>query len=403
MQSVDVAVVGGGLAGSTAAGMLGRAGCSVVMIDPHPVYPPDFRCEKIDGPQLRILEKTGLAGPVLRVATPDRESWVARFGRLIEKRPGDQLGILYHTLVNTIRAEIPKDAAFIFAKAAEISTSDDRQTVKLSNGEEISARLVVLANGLNIGLRQKLGITREVVSAPHSISIGFDIAPVDRPNFEFPALSYYFDRPAERMAYLTLFPIGSSMRANLFGYRDLHDPWLRQLREQPEATLFAAMPGLRELTGNFAVTNFITIRPVDLYVSNGHRQAGIVLVGDAFATSCPAAGTGAGKVFTDVERLCNVHIPRWLSTAGMGAEKIGAFYDDPVKRAYDKHSFAKAYHLRSLSIDNGWSWRARRWGRFATRLGIGLARQARTLSFPLRWAGGERPAPQQRVRVRSGI
>ena len=61
------------------------------------------------------------------------------------------------------------------------------------------------------------------------------------------------------------------------------------------------------------------------------RQAGVVLVGDAFATSCPAAGTGTGKVFTDVERLCNVHIPRWLATPGMGADKIAAFYDDPVK------------------------------------------------------------------------
>jgi 2-polyprenyl-6-methoxyphenol hydroxylase-like FAD-dependent oxidoreductase len=401
MRSVDVAVVGGGLAGSIAAAMLGRAGLRIVLIDPHPVYPPDFRCEKIDGPQLRILEKTGLAGPVLRVATHDRESWVARFGRLIEKRPGDQLGILYDTLVNTIRTEIPKAAAFIHGKAAEITTSADRQTVNLSNGEEISAGLVVLANGLNIGLRQKLGITREIVSASHSISIGFDIAAVNRSNFEFPALTYYFDRPAERMAYLSLFPIGSSMRANLFGYRDLLDPWLCQLREAPQETLFAAMPGLRKLTGDFAVTNFLKIRPVDLYITNGHRQPGIVLVGDAFATSCPAAGTGVGKVFTDVERLCNVHIPRWFSTAGMGGEKIEAFYDDPVKKAYDKHSFAKAYHLRSLSIDNSLSWRARRRARFLIRAGIGAARQARLSRFAPAWTGRARPVVQQRAR--SGI
>ena len=58
----------------------------------------------------------------------------------------------------------------------------------------------------------------------------------------------------------------------------------------------------------------------------------MVLIGDAFSTSCPAAGTGTGKVFTDVERLCNVYIPRWFATPGMGAEKIAAFYDDPVRR-----------------------------------------------------------------------
>ena len=50
-----------------------------------------------------------------------------------------------------------------------------------------------------------------------------------------------------------------------------------------------------------------------------------MVVGDAFATSCPAAGTGTDKVFTDVERLCNHYIPLWLKTPGMATAKISAF------------------------------------------------------------------------------
>ena len=34
------------------------------------------------------------------------------------------------------------------------------------------------------------------------------------------------------MAYLTLFPIGTRMRANLFVYRSFDDPWLRELRRR---------------------------------------------------------------------------------------------------------------------------------------------------------------------------
>ena len=34
---------------------------------------------------------------------------------------------------------------------------------------------MVLANGLNIGLRRNLGIERQIVSPCHSISIGFDL------------------------------------------------------------------------------------------------------------------------------------------------------------------------------------------------------------------------------------
>jgi 2-polyprenyl-6-methoxyphenol hydroxylase-like FAD-dependent oxidoreductase len=377
MRQTDIVIAGGGLAGSTAAAMLGRAGYGVTLVDPHGVYPPDFRCEKIDGTQAAILRKTGLADAVLRAATLDGESWVARFGRLLEKRPGDQHGILYDTLVNTMRGEIPADVTFIQGKVADIATSDDRQSVTLSSGEEISARLVVVANGLNIGLRHKLGMPREDVSKTHSIMLGFDLVPVEHASFPFPALTYYGERPSDRTAYITLFPIGATMRANLCIYRDMDDPWLKAFRAVPRASLEALMPGLATITGAFDIPGAVKIRPADLYVTTGVRQPGVVLVGDAFSTSCPAAGTGTSKVFTDVERLCNIHIPRWFGTPGMDAAKIVEFYEDPVKRACDAHSTAKAFDLRSLSVDPRFTWAARRWVRFLARMGIGLLRRAR--------------------------
>lgn len=377
MRYTDIAIVGGGLAGSISAAMLGRAGIPATLIDPHVTYPPDLRCEKLGGAQLDILRKTGLAEATLRATTHDGHVWISRFGYLVDKRPSDQYGIMYDTLVNTMRGEIPPDVETIHAKATSISTSGERQRVVLSNGEVISARLVVLANGLNIGLRHLVGIERRIVSACHSITLAFDFAPTGRTAFAFPALTYYPERSTDRMAYLTLFPVGNVMRANMMVYRGMDDPWLRQFREAPEKTLRAMMPGLRRMAGDFEVAGPVKIRPADLYVTEGHRQAGIVLVGDAFATSCPAAGTGTDKVFTDVERLCNVHIPNWLASEGMDAEKIAAFYDDPVKTACDAWSTGKAYHLRSLTIDNGVRWRARRWARFLARLGQGTLRRVR--------------------------
>jgi 2-polyprenyl-6-methoxyphenol hydroxylase-like FAD-dependent oxidoreductase len=377
MRDTDILVAGGGLAGSAATAVLARAGANVVLVDPHAVYPPDFRCEKLDGDQVRLLEKIGLAQSILPATTPDKDVWVARFGHVLEKRPSDQHGIVYHNLVNTVRAQIPPGTQFVRAKVTKIATSSDRQTVALSDGQEISARLVVLANGLNSGLRQALGMARRDLSPCHSITIGFDMEPVGRSSFDFRALTYYTEHVADRMAYLTLFPIGPKLRANLFVYRDMRDPWLRQLREAPLETLSALMPRLTKLTGDFAVTGFIKIRPADLYVTEGYRRPGIVLIGDAFATSCPAAGTGARKVLNDVERLCNVYIPNWLASDGMGEEKIAAFYDDPVKQACDAHSAAKAYYMRSLSIDTALPWKVRRWSRFFGRLGVGLLRESR--------------------------
>src|SRR4030081_4050078 len=90
MRYTDIAIVGGGLAGSTAAAMLGRAGIPAIVIDPHTMYPPDLRCEKISGDHVTILRKTGLAEATLRAATLDGRVWLGCFGYLLDNKPRDQ-------------------------------------------------------------------------------------------------------------------------------------------------------------------------------------------------------------------------------------------------------------------------------------------------------------------------
>ncbi|UWU80330.1 FAD-dependent monooxygenase [Bradyrhizobium huanghuaihaiense] len=375
MRYTDIAIIGGGLSGSTAAVMLGRAGISAVLIDPHETYPADFRVEKLSGEvQVERFLKTGIAESVLRRATYSGENWIARFGHLLDKAPSRQFNILYDSLVNAIRDEIPASVGRICAKAIAVETSAERQRITLSNDETISARLVVLANGLNVGLRHQLGIARKIVSACHSISIGFDVVPAGRNAFDFPALTYFSERPSDRIPYITLFPVGTRMRANLFVYRGFDDPWLRELRRVPAETLHAALPRLERITGPFDIPGELKIRPVDLYVNDASGQPGLVLVGDAFSTSCPVAGTGCDKVFTDVERLCNVYIPRWLASDGMDAAKVATFYADPVKRACDEWSAAKAFDFRSVSTATSPYWTAQRWARFIAWSVQGLLR-----------------------------
>ena len=372
MRYTDVAIIGGGLAGSTAAAMLGRAGIPAVLIDPHEVYPPELRCEKLGGEQLELLRRTGLSETTLNATTLDGEVWEARFGRIVAKKPSDQHGIMYDTLVNTIRGQIPPPVEMTIAKVVGIQCSDERQKLELSNGEQISARLVVMANGLNVGIRHLLGIERRIISPCHSITLGFDIKPAGRAAFAFPALTYWPKRPRSRLAYLSIFPIGDKMRANLMVYREADDPWLRQVRQTPEQSMCELMPGLARMLGPFRVSSVPRIRPADLYVSEGHLKDGIVLVGDAFSTSCPAAGTGTTKVFTDVALLCNEYIPRWLASEGMAADKIAQFYNDPEKTECEARCLGKAYHLRTLSVDTGLRWRFGRGARFWVRLAQGI-------------------------------
>ncbi|WP_439544281.1 FAD-dependent oxidoreductase [Hyphomicrobium sp.] len=376
-KAFDVAIVGAGLAGSVAATMLARAGHAVAVIDPHASYPDEFRCEKLDSGQMAILKKTGLAEVVRSASTHDESAWVSRLGLLIEKRPSDQQGIDYGRLVNTVRAEIPRSVSFIRDKATEIANSPDLQRVTLASGESITARLVILASGLGNALRQSMGMDRVDLAPCFSVTIGFDVEPAPGARFPFRALTHYSEHARYRVSYITLFPIGKRMRANLFVYRDLRDPWLRAFRDDPEATLKAAAPRLERLTGPFRIVGPVKIRPIDLYETRGYRQPGVVLIGDAFATACPAAGTGARKALFDVERLCNGYVSEWLATPGMDAAKIARFYDDDAKRRSDARSLDLAMRTRSMALGTSPLWWMRRlaaialgfsrWGLYAVR------------------------------------
>jgi 2-polyprenyl-6-methoxyphenol hydroxylase-like FAD-dependent oxidoreductase len=362
MRDTDVTIVGAGLAGSLAATMLGRAGYSTALVDPFTSCRADFRCEKLEEAHVETLRSAGVADQVLRVALRYQDIWVARLGRLAEIKPIEEYGIEYSALVNTLRGLVPESVTFIQGKVIEIAPRAERQVVTLADGAQISSRLVVCANGLLPGMIGE----RRALSACHSISIGFDVEPPA--GLPFDALTYFGESPESRVAYLTLFPLPAGLRANLFVYREMGDPWLRQMRDNPSAAIAACMPRLADITGRLRVHGSVKVRPVDLSVTENALQPGVVLVGDAFSTACPVSGTGAAKALLDVERLCNVHIPGWLASFGMGADKIAQFYADPVKRESDAHSYETSVSAKRATLGQGLMWTAFRWSYFAGSL-----------------------------------
>jgi 2-polyprenyl-6-methoxyphenol hydroxylase-like FAD-dependent oxidoreductase len=358
VRETDIAIVGAGLAGSLAAVMLGRAGHAVTLVDPFDVCRPDFRCEKLEEAHVESLRRAGVLDAVLPAAHRYQNVWVARLGRLAEIKPIVEYGIEYSALVNRLRSLIPSDVVFVPSKVTAMSVTPARQTLTLVSGEQMSARLVVAASGVLAGM---VGERREI-SRCHSVSVGFD---VDAANWPFEALTYFGEEPAERVAYLTLFPMPSGGRANLFVYRELNDPWFKRLRADPAAMIAECLPGLAQFTGTLRINGPLKVRPVDLVATDNLLQPGVVLVGDAFSTACPVSGTGAAKALLDVERLCHAHVPGWLATPGMGVEKIAQYYNDPEKRRSDAHSFRTSVFAKRAALGEGLLWTAFRWGYFA--------------------------------------
>jgi 2-polyprenyl-6-methoxyphenol hydroxylase-like FAD-dependent oxidoreductase len=358
VRETDIAIVGAGLAGSLAAVMLGRAGHSVALIDPFERVRSDFRCEKLEEAHVERLRRAGVLDEVLPIGRRYQDIWVARLGRLAEVKAIEEYGIEYSALVNRLRDLVPECISFIPSKVTHASTSHDRQTLTLLNGEALSARLVVGASGVMPGLAGE----RREISACHSVSVGFDI---EAGRWPFEALTYFGEDPAHRVAYLTLFPLPTGWRVNLFVYRELDDPWFRRLRSNPGAAIAECLPGLVGFTGMLRPRGPVKVRPVDLVATEGALQSGVALIGDAFSTACPVSGTGAAKALLDAERLCNVYIPQWLATRGMHAEKIAQFYDDPEKKRSDAHSLHTSTFAKRAALGQGLLWTAFRWGYYA--------------------------------------
>ena len=362
-SDVDVAIVGGGLSGSCAAAVLGRAGYRVALIDNHAIYPNLFKAEKLEPDQVALLEKMDLMECLLPLSVPIAEVVNGRRGRVIDRtRAGEyrQYGVLYHDMVNAVRSRVPAVVDLRIGRVADLTTGPDWQRVDLADGGGIRARLIVLASGVGGALRQKLGIGRRTIRESHSVACGFTIAPEPGRALDFSALTYYSDRVGDHIDYLSLFPVSDGLRANLFTYRDARDPWLRALAQDPSRELDRVMPGLARFLGRFTVPGKVQLRPIDLERAEDYCRPGVVLVGDVFQVSCPSTGTGVSKLLTDVEALCRTHVPRWLDTPGMGAEKIAQFYADPRKQACDAQALRWAEYRRAVSTEPGWGWELHR-------------------------------------------
>ncbi|MHC1945262.1 FAD-dependent monooxygenase [Bradyrhizobium sp. UFLA06-06] len=364
----DVAIVGAGLAGSLARAVLARAGYRVILIDKRSIPPDEFRVEKIAGRQIDILRRLGFIDDVEAIAAPYDRVLNIRSGKLVDIGVGRSYGISYANLVNMARGLTPDASSFLLDQVTNVSCSEERQQLTLVSGKRVVSRLVILATGMTNMLGHSLGMRRQMLAACHSVSFGFTIARPDNAPFDFDALTCYGEEAADGVDYLSLFPMSGGMRANLFMFRDPTDPIMRELRRDTRRTLLRLMPGLQPYLGDFEVVGQVQNWVMDLTVTEGHLQPGVVLIGDAFQTNCPAAGTGVGRLLVDVERLCTDYVPRWLETGGMGVDKIAQFYSDRDKLAADQHSLQLANFRQALTSNTGVRWNLRRKLHFLRRM-----------------------------------
>ena len=363
----DVAVLGAGVAGITAATTLAVSGYRILLLGAHHQHPREFRAEKFGEHETGLFERLGLWQAARPATTTFDEVWVGNWGKLLGRTALREYATRYPDLVDALRAGLPASVEAIVGRVDGLTTSPNDQHIQLADGRSYRARLLVVATGLGDGIRRKLDIRKVVISPLHSLIFGYTLA--DPPSaFPFQSLTWRGERFGDGVSYLTLFPLDGTMRANLFTHWVPTSEVAKSLVREPAETIARLMPGLTRLCGTFAVMGGVEQRPVDLVATENVHQDGVVLIGDAFCTSCPSTGTGIRKVLTDVDRLA-ARVPAWLASGKMDRATIADFYADPIKAACDEDSVSISIRGRRMLMERGIGWQARRLRSFVYRRG----------------------------------
>lgn len=340
--------------------MLARQGLSVTLVDLHGEPRPEFRAEQLVGPQIGRLAELGLLDAMTENSRLSTEVVNGRLGRMVDRTRVDQFGVPYDSMVRAVRARIPSSVQVITGRVTALQNGQDHQQILLSSGPYIRARLAVVATGLSSAVPKRLGIEYRTVRAAHSLAIGFDIAIQGSTPDTFTPLVYYGESTRDRIDYLALFPMHAAIRANLFCYHEQNSDWVRAICRDPKRELLGVLPGLGNLLGDYEAELPVQVRSNDLRVAQYPARDGIVLVGDAFQTPCPAAGTGIDRLLSDLDVLCTTHIPAWFASPGMQRRKIEAFYADPAKQAFDAECLRIAEYRRAVSTRQNLWWTVHR-------------------------------------------
>lgn len=354
-----IIIIGAGLAGCAAAAVLGKQGLPVTLVDPRSKCPPVFKAEKLEPDQAKLLRKLHLFEPFLARAGQIHE--IRRYfnGNLFKATSAEQYGLFYSDMVEALRTQLPKSVEFKRDRAIAIHNSANEQRVCLASGEELKGRLVVIATGLNADLLSSLGFNRIILKPHHSAAIALTLVRQDGQQFPFDAVTYCSTGWAPSVDYLSIFRLGSTMRANLFAFPRPNDPWVRRFIQSPADELARCFPKLRGAIGDYQIKGRVESSLVHLYRTEGCAP-GVVMIGDAAQNACPSTGMGLSKVLTDVDILCSNYLPAWLQSPGMGTNKLAAFSNDPVKLAVDTEALRTAIYRRQACTERGLKWRIHR-------------------------------------------
>jgi len=331
---VDVAIVGGGMAGSVLAAGLGRAGFSVVLIDraepdPAPAQGRELRAVALSLASEQILRQLGLwpivaqrpMGEYRRMHVWDAAGYGSitfnasevgsdKLGSIVENNQIQRAAWQALPLLGNVKVLCP-------ASVAGLTVDDSVATLRLADDSTIAARLVVSAEGGNAALREQLGIgSYERSYNQHGIVATVQTAlPHDQ-------TAWQRFLPTGPLAFL---PLAEPNKCSIVWSTSDSERLLALSDEQFAAELTQALGGR---LGDCRLLGDRASFPLQAKLAETAIAKRFALVGDAAHVIHPLAGQGGNLALLDVASLIDV-----LSVARQRQRDIGSA---TVLRRYDR-------------------------------------------------------------------
>lgn len=335
IQSVDIAIVGGGMVGLALAAALKESDLRVAVIESHIPQAglgelPDTRVSALSRSSEMFLKNLGAwQGIMMRRATPYRamEVWeqdsFARIEFNARQLTQPNLGhIVENRVVQLALFDQVKQQAnvslFMPASCQSLAVGESEAWLTLSNGQSLTAKLVVGADGANSWVRRQVDIPLTHWDYGHSALVA-NIRTTEAHDF----IARQIFTPQGPLAFL---PIS--------------DPQMSSIVWSTEPSRAERLVAMDEKAFNKALTTEFDSRlglcevigsrhaiPLKARYARDFVRERIALVGDAAHTIHPLAGQGVNLGFLDAASLAQEVLAVWQQGLDIGQQRHLRHYE----------------------------------------------------------------------------
>lgn len=368
-ESVDVVVVGGGIAGGALAAVLARGGLEVVVLERQSAYRDKVRGEvflpwgaaearSLGLEQVLLDAGGGYATRLGRfeewIPPEQAESQAIPLDRLLPGVPGS-LNVGHPEACEALVRAAEGAGARVVRGVGEVTLGAPKRTSVVYElddlDHEIRCRLVVGADGRRSGIRRQAGINLEE-SPPASMAAGMLVAApawpahLDATGTEGDVYCLVFPRPAGMVRVYLLWSIDQTRR---FTGPERHHEFLAACR-------------LRSLPYSDAIASATPAGPCASYPMTDSwcdriADDGVVLVGDAAGWNDPVIGQGVSIALRDARMVSEVV----LGSSSWSASAFAGYAEERAERMRRLRLAARLVTLLRVAFGAEAGARRRRW------------------------------------------